>query len=737
MGAYIATLGPEHNLQRRIVALVSENYFALLGARPLEGRFFSAAESQPGAGVPVVVANYALWERLGRPANFVGSKLRVENQVCTVIGLAPRGFGGFHVSIGPDVWLPLGAAGTFVDWKLENPATTRFSLYARLAPGVTLEAATARLASAERRLNALPPVDSNGARRLLLTTPSRTSFGSSAPEDESLLPKFGAVAFGLSLTVLLIACLNLSNMLLARGVARRKELAIRLSLGATRWCVVRGLLAEGLLLALLGGALSLVIGQWANDLLYRWSNDAFSAGLFNQTEQTFIDPTVVVATLGFSLLATLLFCLWPALRVTRPDLVSDLKQIGREPASGGRANRWYAPAQLPLLAQIALSLALLFSAALFVRGAENAQSLDLGFRTDQQLVAQLDFRFLPLEGEQIVRRQQALLESTASLAGVASAAFASNVPYNFDLPHRSVQVAQGAGTAEGDRDRARFGAGYTAVTRGYFGTMGIALLRGRDFTPEESAGGGGAPVAVIDETLARALFGENDALGRYIVFDHQRSAPAREIVGIVRGPRHDVFQPLPRRIYLPLGQSPEIDVFLHLRTAQPLALVDRLRNHLQATEPGAPVLVVRPMAEFVTKNINVLLVRLGGAIFGVFGGIALVLAVVGVYGVKAHSVARRTREIGVRVALGARPQDIMTLVLKQGAAQAAIGIAFGIGLALLAGRGLAALLYRVDPADLFALGLSALLLAFAVLAACWVPARRAMKVDPIVAIRTE
>jgi putative ABC transport system permease protein len=338
--------------------------------------------------------------------------------------------------------------------------------------------------------------------------------------------------------------------------------------------------------------------------------------------------------------------------------------------------------------------------------------------------------------EDIPPRQQALLASSAALPGVRAAVLASSVPYNFELSFRSVR-APGSMSAT-DPKNARYSAGHTAVTRGYFDALGIALLSGRDFSPEESDGSGGRPVAIIDESLGRALFGDADPLGREVQIDSNPANPAMEIVGIVRSPRNDVFgTSAPRRIYRPLGQAPETTVYLHLQVPEPLAFLDVLRSHLKTVAPEIPLLMLRPFSDFVEKNINVLLVRMAAVLFGVFGCIALVLAAVGVYGVKAHATARRTREIGIRVALGATPADVMSLVLKQGLIQAALGITLGLVLALAAGHGLSAMLYKVNPRDPAALLASAAVLGSAIVLACWLPARRATKVDPLVAIRTE
>lgn len=736
-----AAVGPEGNLQTRMINFVSENFFSVLGVRPMQGRVFSIEESQPGASIPVLVASYSLWERLGRPENFVGSTLRINQRTYSVIGLMPRDFVGLNLGIGPDLWLPLGENTQVTGRDLRQPELTGFSLIARLQPGLSLASARQHLGTADRRLNSVPSIDHGGLRRLVIDAPRRTDLGASQPQDESFISVFATLGLGLSFMVLMVACLNLANMLLARGSARQKEIAIRLALGASRWRVVRSLLAEGFLVALMGGALSLILALWSNDLLIRWYISALDSGMFGFGWPSFFDGTIVVATLGFCFIATLAFSLWPALRLTRPDLTNDLKQVPGSSRSPARGSRFLSLSHAPIIvAQVALSLALLFSAALFVRSANNATSLGLGFQTAHELVANVDYTLLKLDAAQLKQRQQLLLASGAALPGVTSAALASNIPYNFALPYRPVRALDGPAAAGVDPTKAQRWCAYTAVTRGYFSTLGIDLLYGRDFTPEESAGADYShPVVIVDELFARMLFGNADPLGRHITTENTATPETTfEIVGVVRSHRAQVFgDELPRRFFRPLGQVREADVYLHLATAQPPALVDPLRRELQKTAPDALVLSIRPFADYVEKNINTLLVRLAGIIFGVFGGIALVLAVVGVYAVKAYAVVRRTREIGVRMALGARRRDVMSLILKQGALQTAVGVGLGLALALIAGRVLSRMLYRVDAADPIALVASAAILTVAVLLACWLPARRATKVDPLVALRSE
>ncbi len=737
----IAAIGPQGDLKRRFIGCVSENYFSLLGVQPFRGRFFSAEESQPGAAISVVIANHALWERLGQPADLIGSTLRVNDHTYTVIGITPPGFVGLHASIGPDVWLPLGGIDILSGKDLRSPHAFSFNLVARLFPGLSLEAARQRLEPINRQLNRVASANPAEPRRVVIDSPSRFDLGSSGPQDESFLTVFAIIAMALAFTVLLVACLNLANMLLARGAARQKEIAIRLALGASRWRVVRSLLAEGLLLALTGGAAALVLGVWSDHLLIKWANDAFAFGLFSLGWHSFIDGRVLLATLAFSLVSTLLFSLVPALRVTRLDLTNDLKQLPGASSAPTRRGRLFSAGNTSVIVQIALALALLVSAALFIKSSRHAVSRDQGFQTADRLVANIDYSFLKLDPSQIQQRQRSLLEAASSLPGVTRTALASNIPFDFSLSRRPVRRIDSAdANATLDANQPQHWSGYTAVSHGYFSTLGITLLRGRDFTAEESAGTGETrPVAIIDESLAYRLFGDADPLGRRITIERTPTpAQAIEIVGVVRSHRDDVFDKNPPlRVFRPLGQAPDASTYLHLRTSQPLTQIHAVRTALHHADPDAPILSIRPLAGYIENHINMLLIRLAGIVFGLFGVIALVLAVVGVYGVKAYAVARRTREIGVRIALGARPRDVMNLILKQGLVQTALGIALGLALALGAGRVLSGMLYSVDPSDPLAFIVSAALLSAAVLLACWLPARRATKVDPLTALRTE
>lgn len=739
----IRAVGRKGDLQRRFVGVASENYFELIGIQPLQGRFFNAAESQPAASIPVVVANYGLWERLGRPADFVGSTIRVKQRDYTVIGITPKGFVGLHASIGPDVWLPLGEANQFSDRRLHTAGFQPFSVVARLAPDLTMETAKIRLPAVNQRINAQALPEDNGPRQLVLAAPSRMNLGNSSPSNEGFLNLFAMLSMGLASTVLIVACLNLANMVLARGAARQREIAIRLSLGASRWRVIRQLTTEGLMLSMFGGAVGLMLSFWANSALQRLSSETFAAGNFALSVYSFIDIPIICATFGFCLVATLASSLGPALRATRPNLVDDLKQQGGEVASTSRWRRFFSLGNGLVIAQIALSLTLLFSASLFVRSSWKARTMDLGYQTKDQIVANLDYRMTELEPDAIGRRQTALLDHMTAINGAGRAALASNIPYNFELSGREVFPASSSSTDSAtDKTQPRVRAGHTAVSQDYFSLLDITVLKGRTFTFAESTSTESPKVAIIDERVAKLLFGEKEAIGQRVFISSKHAATGDltktlEVVGVVRSHRDSVFSDPPPRIYRPLGQVHAPNIYLHVGVSQTRQSMDTLRQELRTFDPVTPVLFVRPLASFVEKNINMLLIELAGTVFGLFGGIALFLAIVGVYGVKSHAVAKRTREIGIRMALGARPQQVMALILRQGAQQTAVGLLIGIGVSLAAGKVLAGMIYQASGSDGPVLVGSAFILAFAVLFACWIPARRATKVDPATTLRSE
>ena len=748
-----SAVGRAEDVRRRLLCLVSQNYFSVLGITPLRGRFFTAEETRPNADLPVVVASYNYWREMGGREDFIGSQIQINGRNCTVVGITPAGFGGIHWSLGPSAWLPLGMSSSLAGgWgysvvnDLLDLRSFRLDLFGSLRPGLTLAAANNAVAPLSARLNEQSAARSSETRELILTEPARFDLSLSGIQDESGVRIYAVAALSMTVTVLLVACLNVANMLFSRGVSRQKEIAIRLSLGASRWRVVRQLLVEGLLLALAGGAVGLLLSRWSNALVIDAAGQHGGALVLHLS--TALDWPLVAATFGLCLFATVVFSLVPALRATRLNLMEDLKQQAGEPSGNGRWGRFFSFRHCVVITQIALSLMLLFSTGLLLRAVAGLEH-DRGFEADNQVIANLDYHLAGTPTAEVPVRQRALLVHAAALPGVAQVALASTVPYGFET-YWSQVFAIGAGTAGQSTDHQGNGGHYgatTIVSNAYFATMGIPLLRGRDFTEAEGRQAGGPRVAIIDESLGRSLFADQDPVGRHIALeqaeaDGQHAQKEIEIVGVVHSPRNDPFQSaqdLPR-LYRPLGQSEITNTYLHVKLAQSSAipdLISPLRRELHALDPATPLLICEPLTDLIGSNMNVWSVRFLAILFTLFGVIAVTLAVVGVYGVKAYVVARRTHEIGIRIAIGARPADVLVLLLKQGVLQTAVGLAGGLVLAVIAGLGLARMLYRINPTDPWLLLGAATIVALVSILACLVPALRATRVNPTEALRAE
>ena len=749
----VAGIGQDQNMRRSFAFLTSENFFSLMGVRPVIGRFYNAEECRPNANLPVVVASYAFWKRMGGRSGFVGSNLRINGRPYTVIGITPDGFSGVSALVAPDVWLPLGVhsqlGSVFGDSEslhdLAQPKNYALNLTARLQPGLNIDTAKSRLPVLGQRLTAIQPPDADGAREVQIQNPSRFSM-STTPQDDGPVTLVGTLLMGMAGAVLIIASLNLANMLLARGTARAREIAIRLALGASRWRIVRQLLCEGLLLAICGGMVGLVVSVWFNDLLLHSLARLLGSVNFSLVVNLRPDATVLAATFLFCVLATLLFSLGPALKTSKADLVHDLKQQVGEPTRTGRFNRFFAPRHISVMAQIALSLMLLFSAGLFFRGALKASGLNPGFEPAGDLVTEFDFSLVKKDPAEARRLMFAIAQRAHELPGVQAAALGTMLPYGNFTSTRRVMSAREMMPTDSKAPDPGAGALYTATTPGYFDAIGVKLLRGRDFTQAEAENKNTPRVAIIDDEMAKKLFPNTDAIGQHVRYTQppkDGSPNDMEVIGIVNSHRHDVqTDTLNRRLFVPLAQGYNGNVYLHVRFATKdrralIGLVPTLREMLRDVDPDLPILSIAPFSDLLEKSVGLWVVRLGAVIFGVFGGIALLLAVVGVYGVKAYAVACRTREIGIRMALGAHRRDVFALIMRQGVMQTALAVAVGLLLSLAAGRVLGQILYEVSPTDPFALLVSSVMLAAAALFACFLPARRATHVDPIQALRTE
>jgi putative ABC transport system permease protein len=748
----VAGIGRDHEMRRSFAFITSENYFPLMGVQPVRGRFYNAEECKPNANMPVVVASYGFWKRQGARPDFVGSRLQINGQPYTVIGISPEGFCGASALIAPDIWLPLGMraqlGSAFSDSEdmhdLNNPKNYCFNLVGRMRGGLTTDSAKSRLPVISQRFNAMQ-TDAEFQREVQIQKPSRFSL-STSPENDGPVALIGTLLMAMAGAVLLIACLNLANMLLARGTSRAKEIALRLALGASRWRIVRQLLAEGLLLAICGGAVGLVLSVWCNNLLLH-----SMAALLNNVNFSFIvDLTpnfnVLAVTFLFCVIATVLFSLGPALKATKADLVNDLKQQVGEPARIGRFSRFFAPRHISVMAQIALSLMLLFAAGLFFRGAMKAAGLNPGFVATGDLVTEMDFTLVKKEPADARREVFTIIQRARELPGVKAVGVGTMLPYgNFTNTRRIMSTRS---TLSNDPKAPDPGASalWTGTTPGYFESIGVKILRGRDFTQAECEKKDGRRIAIIDEEMAKKLFQNEEAIGQHVrctIPPKDGSPNDMEIVGIVKTHRHDVQNETTlARLFVPFAQGYSGNVFLHMRVGAQdrqsvAAMIPTVRSAFREVDPDLPIIQMSPYVDLLDRCVGLWIVRLGAILFGAFGMIALLLAVVGVYGVKAYAVACRTREIGIRMALGAHRKDVFALVMRQGAMQTALAVGVGVLLSLAAGRVLSQILYQVSPSDPFALITSTVLLAAAALLACFLPARRATYVNPITALRTE
>lgn len=729
----------EDTMTRTFVEVVSSNYFETLGVRLAAGRSFTPAEERPGARVPVVIAGYGRWKKADLSPAFVGSTIRINAEDFTVVGVAPEGFAGTMALVGPDLFLPLGVFDTIVNDTFKNKGTgladrsnAGLILAGRLKPGLTKPVVDARVDAVSRHLEAAFPAENKN--QALSVSPLPRLSTSTSPQTDSGLTAFTALLLGLSGSVLLIACLNIANMLLARGAVRRKEIAVRLSLGAARLRIVRQLLTESLLLATAGALLGLVLSYWAMKTM-TLSLVAVLPMTLNFSPLP--DRAVLAATTGFAVLSTLLFGLGPAMKLSRRDLVTDLKDLGGE----GRAGRWFGARNLLVVAQVALSLALLTAGGLFARSAMGAGSADPGYRYDGLLLASVDpslAGFTEPRGREAYRRA---LERLRSLPGVERAGMASTVP--FGSVHEGARV-EPMGQKPADQPP---GGTYRIISADYFGSLGLKMVRGREFTRAEEQSPSAPAVAIIDEALARRVFGTQDPLGQMIRIRQRPEAddPARriplQVVGIAPPITEELVDRAPEaHIYVPSGRFYRANMNVHVRVAgdgNEAAMLGTIRREIGAADARLPVLELTTMRSFHERSLELWALTAGTRMFTGLGLLALVLAVVGVYGVKSYIVSQRTREIGIRMALGASARDVLGLVLRDGLRLTGAGLAVGFPLAALVSLAFTKVFVEIGGFDPVVIGAGAGLLAVAATAASAIPARRAARVRPITALRAD
>jgi len=764
-------VGEGEGSRRTIAAIISSNYFSTLDVPLAQGRAFLPEEEEPGSAPPVVIASHLYWEKTGSDPQLVGKTIRVNERQFTVVGITPKRFTGTMMLFGPELYFPLGDFDLLMNgFQAEHqPSLARrdaYSLYVvgRLKPGVSAAAAETALNTLASNLENAYPVEQKDQTFTTRPLP-RLSTSVSPSREKGDLRLVGTLLFGMAGVVLLVACLNLANMFLARSLARRKEIALRLALGGGRNRIIRLILTDGIVLSLAGGAGGFLLGLISSDLLMASLGAHMPVPMFFHGGA---DPAVFAATVGFCALATLCFALWPAIKLTRTDVLIELKEHAGEDAAPRRC-RWL-PRNSLVVAQIALSLGLLTAAGLFVRGALKAGSVETGFRADSTILVEVDAGSGNYDQTHSFQLFRAASDRLAGLPGVQSASIAATVPFGQQSINRPVQRA-GVKPAPNSHpataaDGLAFIVRWNSIGADYWATMGLPLLRGRAFTKTEADSPGSAPVAIIDDVLAKKLWPGSDALGQYIqwaeadspavyssggntggvsndVPKHAGDAQSVEIVGIVPATRWELFESgIGGHIYVPFAQGFQSNVFFQVRTAPRVpgtdtALFDVIRREVRVAAPGLPVVSVRSFRQHLESCVQLWMIRAGAVMLSIFGGLALTLAAVGVYGIKAYAVARRTREIGIRMALGARSGEVVRMILREGLIMMLGGVAMGFLLALGIGRTFSSMLYQVSPVDPLAFTLAPCVLVAAALLATWIPARRAAKVDPMVALRYE
>jgi predicted permease len=704
--------------ERVFGSLVSGNYFSELGVEMEVGRGFRPEEDRTPATHPVAVIGYSLWvSRFGGDPDILGKKIVLNTHEVTVVGVANEGFAGTNVGWNLQLWVPVMMADTlFARYPLlENRGSHNIIfMIGRLKPGVTVEQAETSLDALMAQLEEEYP-DTNVGKSVGLWSEREAGLH---PMLRGAFLSFFGLMFLVVGFILLLACINVAGLLLARAAARRREIGIRLSLGATRRRIVRQLLTESILLSFLAGAAGLLFSLWLtemvgafeppNELPMRWQYE--------------VDSRVMIFGLVTTAIAGVLFGLVPALHSTRQDLVTTLKE-----ASGARGGRSGRARRLLVIGQIALSMALLVGAGLVVRSLLNAGDIDLGFEPDNALLASVDLDMKGYEEAEGRQFQDELRERLGALPGVRAVGLGLTIPLNFSMSQNWI-IPEDYELPEGRQAPA---IETSAVSEDYFAAMGIPVLKGRTFQASDNEDA--PPVIVVNEAFANRFWSGEDPIGKTAISGDREY----EVVGLVATVKHMTLgePPLPN-FYRALRQDYSGSVYIHVRTDDdPAAMLATVRNEIRAMDPALPVADLQIMRDAL--GIAMLPVRLATMVVAGFATVALALAAIGLYGVIAFWVSRSKHEIGVRMALGARAVDVMTELMRRGLVLTAIGLGLGLVGGLALSTLMSAVLYDVSTLDTIAYFGAAILLTAVALLAIYLPSRKATKVDPVIALRQE
>jgi putative ABC transport system permease protein len=692
-------------------ARVSPRFFAALNVKAQRGRTFTDEEGQVGHE-QVALVKQSLWERrYASDPNLVGRQIMIDGIAYTVVGILPKDF-NFPVN-SSELWTPLA-----FDPKQQGERDSHYlQVIGRLKPGVTRAQAQGELDSISQRTQAQFPESNSG--RFGFIEGLNESFTRGSRMYLNVL--MGAVVF-----VLLIACANVANLLLVRSTSRQKEIAVRMALGGSRWRLIRQLLTESMVLAFLGACLGLLFSVWGLEFIRGGIPPGFTQ-FIPGWEKLSLDTSVLLFTLAITLLTGIVFGLAPALQATRLNLNESLKESGKNASSGSSRNRLRS---LLVVAEVALSLVLLVGAGLLIRSFVQLMRSDLGVNTKNVLTMELALpRIKYPEAQQRINFYQELVARVQHLPGVTEAAAVNFVPLGRNNSSSNFRIEGQPAPPSGKEPHADF----RVVTDRYFQAVGTPIRQGRAFTEADKQG---SPlVVIINEQLARRYFPQGDAIGKRLVID-EKDGPI-EIVGIAGDVKDDDLDEEARlTVYRPFRQEAWWSMALVARTSSdPAQLAPAVRAELRAIDPEQPVYNIKTMEQVVDESISAK--RLAMMMLGFFALGALLLASIGLYAVMSYAVTARVHEIGIRMALGAQPLDILKLIIRQGLILTAIGVGLGLLGAFLLTRAMTEILYGVNPTDPLTFGGISLLLSIVAFAACYIPARRATRVDPMVALRYE
>lgn len=702
--------------------LVTGNYFDVLGVKAIKGRTFAPEEDKTKLSHPVAVLSYGCWQkRFGGNQEIIGKEVSLNGHNFKVIGIAPQGFKGTEIVIEPEIYVPM----MMLEWIepgskwLDERFNHNIFVAARLKDGVSPEQAEASLNIIANQLAKEYP-DTNEGITISLSKP-----GFVIPVLRDTVVTTSVVLMGIVGLVLLLACINIANLLLARSTERRKEIAIRLSIGASRFRIVRQLLTESVLIALIGGTVGLLLGVWLVDLVVAYQPQVDIP--FRIEIQT--DWRVFIFSFAASLITGVVFGLIPALRSTQPEIVPDLKDATSQ--SSFRRSRLVSGL---VVAQISLSLILLIAAGLVLRTMQQLQTMDVGFTVEKGLVMSFDVSLQGYDEERGKQFQKQVIERVNGMPGVKSAALTGFLPLSLNVSYSGFFVEG----KPAERGMNIPNAMNSSVSTGYFKTMGVTLLGGREFTEQDTKDS--AKTLVVNEAFVRRFIPElknaADAIGKR-VSRGSADGPFIQIIGVTtNGKYFSITEDTQPIAYFPLAQNYNSFTTLVVRTeSDERKMIAPIRREIQQLDASLPVFQAKTVEEHL--GFTLFPSRAAASLLSTFGLLALILAAIGIYGVMAYAVSQRTREIGIRMALGAKTSDVLKMILKQGLSLVFIGVAIGASLAFALTRLMTSLLYGISATDPLTFAAIALLLMVVAFVACFLPARRASKVDPMIALRYE